>query len=172
MPNVDWPRGLWPIRHLTGGEIRTNEYTVTTGATIYIGDVVEWDSAGTVGVAEANDGVTVIGVAAQYVDDSGSAGGLKILIYDDPDIVFGIQQETGGTVAVADKGLNANHVAGSGNTTTKFSGHELSQTVATGVAQLIILGLIETPDNDWGLNANLEVIFNEHRLKGAGTAGV
>ena len=44
MANSDWPRGLWPIRSKSGGEIRTTKYTVTTGATIYIGDVVELDA--------------------------------------------------------------------------------------------------------------------------------
>lgn len=172
MANVDAPKGCWPIRHLCGGEIRANSYLVTTGATVYQGDVVERDADGTVGPAEAGDDVAVIGVAAEYVDDSGSAGGKKIAVYDDPFIVFGIQQQTGGTVAAADGGLNADHVAGSGSTTTKLSGHELSLTVATAAAQFIILGKISESTNDWGEHCDLEVIFNEHRYKGAGSAGV
>ena len=173
MANVDAPKGLWPIRHLCGGQIRANGYLVTTGVTIYQGDIVELDSAGTVGVAEAGDGVAVIGVAAEYVDDSGSAGGKKIAIYDDPFIVFGIQQQTGGSVAAADVGLSADHVAGAGNATTKLSGHELSLTLAGTAAQFFILAKISEATNDWGEHCDLEVIFNEHRYKGAaGAAGV
>ena len=172
MANVDAPKGCWPIRHLCGGQIRANSYTVTTGETIYQGDVVELDAAGTVGVAEAGDATAVIGVAAEYIDDSGSAGGKKILIYDDPNIVFGIQQQTGGTVAADDVGLSADHVAGSGSTTTKLSGHELSSTVAVTAAQFLILGKISESNNGFGEHCDLEVIFNEHRYKGAGSAGV
>ena len=172
MANVDAPKGGWPIRHLCGGEIRSNSYTVTTGATIYQGAVVELDSAGTVGESEAGDATAAIGFAAEYVDDSGSAGGKKILVYDDYNIVFGLQQQTGGSVAAADVGLCADHVAGAGNATTKLSGHELSLTVATDAAQFLILGKVSSTDNDWGEHCDLEVIFNEHRYKGAGSAGV
>ncbi len=38
MANIDAPIGFWPVRHLTGGQIRANKYIVTTGATIYQGD--------------------------------------------------------------------------------------------------------------------------------------
>ncbi len=172
MANADHARGLWPLRHKSGGEIQTEKFVVTTGVTIYQGDVVELDAAGTVGVAEAGDGVAVIGVAAEYKSDSDSAGGVEILIYTDPNIIFGIQQQSGGSVAVTDRGLSADHVAGSGSAVTKLSGHELSATVATTAAQFHILDIVSAPDNDWGLNANIEVIFNEHRYKGAGVAGV
>lgn len=172
MPNIDSPRGLWPIRHLTGGEIKTREYIVTTGATIFRGDVVELDAAGTIGVAEAGDATAACGVAANYVTDAASAGGKVIQIYDDPAIVFGIQQQTGGSVAAADVGLSADHVAGAGSAATQLSGHELSLTLGTTAAQFMILGKVESPGNDWGEHCCLEVIFNEHRYKGAGSAGV
>ena len=172
MANVDDPKGGWPIRHLCGGEIRSTPYILTTGARIYRGDVVELDAAGTVGAAEAGDATAAIGFAAEHKNDADSAGGIKILIYDDPNIVFGIQQQTGGTIAAADVGLSADHVAGSGNTTTLQSGHELSLTVDTTAAQFLILGKISESNNDWGEHCDLEVIFNEHRYKGAGSAGV
>ena len=172
MANVDAPKGLWPIRHLSGGEIRVNSYILTTGARIYQGDVVELDSAGTVGAAEAGDATAVVGIAAEHKNDADSVGSIKIAIYDDPNIVFGIQQQTGGTVAAADVGLSADHVAGSGSTTTLLSGHELSLTVDTTAAQFLILGKISESNNDWGEHCDLEVIFNEHRYKGAGSAGV
>ena len=171
MANTDNVRGLWPIGHLCGGEIRASEYTVTTSATIYQGDIVELDAAGTVGVAEAGDATAVVGVSNGYV--SSAAAGTKIMVFDDPNIIFGLQQETGGTVAAADVGLSADantYLAGS--STTKMSAVELSSTLGTTAAQFLILGKIETADNDWGENCKLRVIFNEHRYKGAGSAGV
>ncbi len=172
MANVDAPRGCWPIRHLTGGEISAHEYTVTTGATIYQGDIVELDNAGTVAPAEAGDATAVIGVAAHYVSDSESAGGKKIMVYDDPMIVFGIQQASSGSIAATDVGLSADHIAGSGNSTTKLSGHELSTTVGTTAAQFLIIGKVDNPNNAWGEHCDVEVVFNEHRYKGSGSSGV
>ena len=172
MANKDHARGLWPLRHKSGGEIQTEEFVLTTGATIYQGDLVSLAAAGTVTASTAGAGVAAIGVSSEYVSDSGSAGGKKILIYTDPNIIFGIQQASGGSIAVADRGLSADHVAGSGSSTTKLSGHELSGTVATTAAQFHILNKMSTPNNAWGEHANLEVIFNEHRYKSAGTAGV
>lgn len=171
MANRDNPRGFFPIGHLTGGEVRMREYTLTTGATAYQGDLLKIVDAGTVEAGAADIGITAIGVAAQYATDSGSAGGVKILVYDDPSIIFGVQADTGTATTAADVGETANHVAGSGSATTKLSGHELdSSDIATG-AQLKIVGLMTEPDNAWGEHSKLKVIFNEHFYKAA-VAGV
>ena len=168
MANVDFARGLTPLYHLTGGEIRTNKYTLTTGQIIYKGDILKVVAGGTVQAA-ANDGVIVVGVAANYVDDSASVGGVEVNVYDDPYIVFSIQAD-GSNVAI-DVFATANHVAGSGSSTTGLSGHELdSSDIGTG-AQLKVLGKVETPNNAWGTNVDLVVVFNEHLYKAA-VAGV
>ena len=171
MANVDNPKGAYPVGHLTGGQIRTRSYLVVASATIYKGDLLELDADGTVSVAEAGDATTVIGVAAEYKVGN-SSGTTPIQVYDDPNIIFGMQQATGGTVAQVDVGLSADHVAGAGSATTKLSGHEVSGTVATTAAQFMIIGKIDEPNNAFGEHCDLLVIFNEHRYKGAGSAGV
>ena len=171
MANADAPRGLWPIRHDLGAEIKTQEHIVTTGETIYKGDLVSAVAAGTVTASSVDDGVIVVGVAAHYVDDSGSAGGKKILVYDDPYIVFGVQADSGTSPTAADRYATANHVATTGNTTTKISKHELDASdIGTG-GQLEILGLVNDPSNTWGEHVNLEVRIAEHK-RNAAVAGV
>ena len=169
MANTDTPIGFWPLYNFVGGEIRTTEYTLTTGATVYRGDLLKIVAAGTVEAAAADIGITAIGVAAEYVTDSGSAGGKKILVYDNPYLVFGVQMDDAGTASTAaDVGQTANHLAGSGSTTTKMSGHELDMSnIGTG-AQLKIVGLINEQNNTWGANCNIAVMFNEHFYKAAG----
>lgn len=164
MANKDRPRGFWPIRHLSGGEIRVNKYTVSAGQTVYRGDLVKIVAAGTVETAAAGTGSTVIGVAAHY-----ATAGQDILVYDDPNIVFGVQGD--GTNSAADIGATADHVATAGDATTQQSKHELdSSNVGTG-AQLKIIGLVQDVNNSWGANNDLEVIINEHHYKAA-VAGV
>jgi len=172
MANKDNPKGFWPYAHLCGGEIRTMEFTVTTGATIYKGDVLKIVAGGTVEPAAADIGITGIGVAATYVDDSASAGGKEVMVYADPNIIFGVQMDDVGTASTAaDVGATANHLVTAGSTTTKMSGHELDMSdIGTG-AQLKIIGLIPEPDNAWGANCDVAVIFNEHFYKAA-VAGV
>ncbi len=170
MANVDGARGFFPTRHLSGGEVHTREYTLTTGQTVYKGDLVKLVTAGTVEEADANDGLVVCGVAAGYVDDSASAGGKKVLVYADPNIVFGIQSDTGTATAITDIGRTANHVAGAGVAATGLSGHELDASdIGTG-AQLMIIGLVDRTGNAWGAHSEVEVLINEHVARAAGTA--
>lgn len=170
MANVDNPRGFWPVRHLCGGEIRTNNYPMTASTTIYKGDLLKAVNGGTVEPSAADDGVIVVGVAAEY-KVSAATGTTEVAVYDDPNIVFGVQADTGTAVASADRFETANHVAGSGSSTTKLSGHELdSSDIATG-AQLKIIGIINEPLNSWAEHADLEVLINEHLYKAA-VAGV
>jgi len=172
MANVDNPRGFWPTRHLCGGEIRSNEYIVTTGQTIYQGDPVQIVAAGTVEVIAAGDDVKVIGAAAHYVYDGLSVGSKKIKIYDDPYIVFGVQCTTGQTPTAAEIGTSADMITyAAGSSVTYLSIMELAALSAQ-TAMFHLIGLIDSPDNIWGAHADVEVIFNEHRYKGAGTAGI
>jgi enhancing lycopene biosynthesis protein 2 len=170
MANTDTPRGFWPIRHLTGGQIRTERRVLTASATVYKGDVVKVVAAGSVEAAAANDGIIVGGVAAEY-KVAGASGTTWVNVYVDPEIVFGVQADSGTALTIAAVNATANHVAGAGSATTKMSGHELdSSDVGTG-AQLKIHGLIPREDNTWAEHADLEVTFNEHLYKAA-VAGV
>lgn len=170
MANVDNPRGMWPIGHMTGGEIRTREYIVTTSTgSIFVGDPLKVVTAGTVEVAAANDGEIIIGVAAEHVTSATAAtAGTKIQVYDDPYIVFGVQADTGTAVAATCVFSKANlNTYAAGSTTTGVSIVELdSSDIDTG-SQLKILGKIESPDNAWGEHVDLVVVFNEHFWKAA-----
>lgn len=169
MANVDNATGLSAVGHLTGAEIRTRTYTLTTGASVYKGDLVKAVAGGTVEVGAADIGTATIGVAAETVKDAASAGGKTIAIYDDPETIFAVQCDTGTAVAATDVFSTANHVAGSANTALGISGHELdsSQLAAQGGAQLKVIGLYDKADNAWGEHAKVLVIFNEHHYKAA-----
>lgn len=174
MPNIDAPIGFWVSRHLTGGEIRAKDYCVTANATIFRGDLLKVVAAGTVEASAAGGGVTVIGVAAEYKVGN-AAGTTKILVYDDPYIIFGVQMDDEGLIvsSAIDVFATANHLAGIGSTTTYLSGHELEESnIGTG-GQLRILGLCNTrdPNNAWGDWADVEVQIAQH-LFNAAVAGV
>lgn len=173
MANTDNPRGLWPVGHLCGGEIRTREFTVTTGATIYRGDILEMVSGGTVDPAAATDGVKVIGVAANYVNDSASAGGKKVQVYCDPHIIFGIQTTTGVTTTAAYIGLAADATTYAAGSTTTYNSITELDTPSAQTAMFHIVGLVQSPDNAWGEHSDVEVVFVEHRwLASAAAAGI
>ena len=172
MANKDFPRGFWPIRHHCGGTIRSHEYIVTTGQTIYTGDPVMLVAAGTAQVIAATDDVKCIGIAAHYVNDSASAGGKVIQVYDDPFIVFGVQSTTGQTPGLTEVGASADMITyAAGSSTTYNSIMELAAASAQ-TAMFHVIGKVNEVDNAWGEHCDLEVIFNEHRYKSAGTAGI
>ena len=169
MANRDNPKGLWPLYSLTGGEMRTRKYTLTTGQTVYKGDLLKVIAGGTVEEADANDGIIVIGVAAEYVD--GTVAGTEVLVYDDPYIVFGVQCDTGTVPLVSQIHATANHVAGAGSSVTKLSGHELDTSDLGTGGQLKVVGLVEEPDNAWLEHAFVAVLIAEH-FYNAAVAGV
>ena len=169
MANADRPRGLWPIRHLSGGEIRMSEWTVTTAQTIYKGDLLELVAAGTVEEGDAAKGVLIMGVAAQYV--GAASAGDKILVWDDPHIVFGIQTTDSIVTTAADIGQTGDHLGTNGSSTTLQSAHELN-TLGTNL-QLRIIGLVAQINNAWGEFSDVEVVINEHMFSdGSGVASV
>jgi hypothetical protein len=170
MANVDTPRGFWPVKHSTGGAIRATQYPMTASTTIYKGDLLKVVAAGTVEPSAADDGIIVIGVAAEY-RVSAASGTYTMLVYDDPDILFGVQADSGTAVAATAVFATADHVAGSGSATTKMSGHELdSDDIGTG-QQLEIIGKVEREDNTWAEHVDLIVRINEHK-RSAAVAGV
>jgi len=75
-----------------------------------------------------------------------------------------------------DIGNLADHVAGTGDTSTGQSKFEISGTTGTGTAGMRILGKYETPKNEFGTNGILEVTIHEHELNqhidADGTVGV
>lgn len=163
MANADTPMGAWPAINMFGGNLGQIISTkVKASQTVYQGDIVSADATGTVAAATANDGVIVVGVAAEYKVGN-SSGTTDIAIWPAYMYLFGIQTDTGTTVAATAVWATANHVAGSGNATTKMSGHELDASdLGTGL-QMRVIDKINTPSNNWGeAHVDALVIFNEH----------
>lgn len=175
MANVNAPFGLRPIRNLGSASFNgvSNPYVLKTGSTCYQGDLMSVDAAGTVVPSTANDGIKIIGVAAHYMDDSASAGGKAVQIYDDPDIIWAIMCDATGTALVAaDRFSCGNHIATAGDTTTKMSKHQWNQTsIATTAKDLKFVRLSPVVNNAFGAYAIIEVMINNHFF-GKQTAGI
>ena len=89
-----------------------------------------------------------------------------IVISDDPDALFEIQEDSvGGAIAAATGGFaNGNLVAGAGSTVTGFSGWMLQSSSVSSSAnttyQLRLIGLVRGPDNATGNYAKWIVRLN------------
>jgi len=156
MANADTPRGFWPIRHLTGGQVRMQEFPIASGYTtdIFRGDAVKLVTGGGIEAAAAGNRIVGVFQGVQYVAADGTqvyskywpntttATDIKATVWSDPNIVFGIQS--------------------AGSTTTGLSAHEINGTTSTAYAGLRVLGKINAPGNAWGTNVLLEVQVYEH----------
>lgn len=201
MPNKDAPRGLTPVKYLSGapytGGFKMYLLPSADGTATFIGDLVKL--AGSAGAA----GLTVNGIDCEgmptIAQSAAGDGGVGVvvgflplqtnletrhrtastnriaLVADDPNVVFEIQEVSGGTaLTVTEVGLNANVVVGAGNTTTGMSGMELDNTTeaATADLDLKILGRVPRPDNAIGEHCKWLVLINTHQLNNmAGIAG-
>lgn len=192
MANVQGPYGLKPVRHMTGGEVRANSYTIASGyaTDLFTGDPVLQTTDGTIIRAIGAEGVAstqTVGVfgGCVYTDAQGSrkfsaywpastvATNIEAFVYDDPRIIFEIQADGTGIVE-ADKGALANFRIAAGNTRYGRSGAYLDSTLAATGKQLRILRLINDSVNAPGAYANVEVMFVQHAILGvvAGVGGI
>jgi hypothetical protein len=187
MANVDAPNGFTPIRHLTGGTIRTTELPIAkeTAAAIFSGDLVELLATGYIKVATAITtvhagvfaGCSYTNAAGEHVFSKywpaaqatlGDADAIGY-VYSDPDIVFAAQ--TAGTAAFADNGALLDLTATAGDTSTGRSRQEVNEAAST-VDTFQQLGLVKKPDNAWGTNGEIEVLIHLHAYSRAAGAGV
>lgn len=192
MANSNTPMGLRPVAHRNGAPYNgaaTRYYVpASDGTALYIGDPVvvggTADANGIMSVVKATaaGGAYMLGpvVAVDPVEGAG-AGGRDSTVYraasteryvwvaDDPDLVFEIQEDAvGGALAVADVGLNADWIAGTGSAITGLSGAMLdtSTKATTATLQLRILGFSQRVDNEVGVaNAKVRVSINLHSLR-------
>jgi len=175
MANRDAPSGARPLRHLTGGNaFRMNPYSVDASSTpaIFVGDFVALAADGNVSPAAA--GARLLGVVGAIAGDydnltrrylpASTAG--TVWVYDDPDIVFAIQEDSdSSTLAATSVGARADHIAGTGSTTTSISGHEIdSSDLATDDGGLRLLGKVDRADNAYGANCEWQVVIMEHEF--------
>lgn len=189
MANINAPRGLTPVRHLSGMSWNgaTNDYPIASGynVSLYIGDPVKAVTGGTIERAEPGD--VILGVfrgcsysstdinqgthpfQKTYWKAGTQAADAMAVVVDDPGVIFEVQAN--GVLAADGVFANADLAAGAGSTLTGISGFQLDvATLAATAAQLRILRLVPRPDNAFGANAKVEVLINEHTFKA--TAGI
>jgi len=187
MANKDAAFGFRPARSMSGGEIRTEEYSIAstyTTAAIYTGQVVELVAGGGIEAAAAGDtqqGGVFGGVFytdpttskptySAYWPTSTAATDAVASVYADPNLVFEAQHDGSATVA---NNNNANHdfVGVAGSTTTGLSTSEIDTSTYTTTASggFRQIGMSKDPDNSdtSADNANAYVMFNtgEHAYK-------
>lgn len=194
MANTDAAYGLKPIRHMTGGEIRLDEYPIASGyaTSIFTGDPVLQHSDGTLIIAVGTAGtpsVQTFGVfqGVEYTDSTGAvvfkpywpasttATNIKAKVITDPNVVFAIQSDATG-VAAADVGQLCDVEIVAGSTKTGKSGTNLDMSTGSGTTgkHLRILRIIDDGENVAGAYADVEVVWAEHALKGvvSGVGGI
>lgn len=200
MANTSRPMGLSPLEYLDGspytGKARMY-YIPSTDINAYaIGDPVALggsaDASGVSSVVLATAGATnpVLGaiVGAPGVVYGGAqidpattgnstvvpatkTKGYYVLVSDDPNIVYEMQEGgAGAALAATAVGLNTNLVAAANN---GFASQWVFDNAATGAGatlQIQLLGLVNRVDNAFGAYAKWKVRINVHPFK-AGTAG-
>lgn len=175
MANENKPHGFRAVRHLSGGVVQTNEYTIAAAyaTNIFRGDVVEQVTGGDIEQAEATS-ADCIGVfdGCRYKNASGeqifspywpsdsNATEIKAFVYDDPNIIFRVQGDATGHAKVKIFG-QSDHTVAAGDVKTGVSKTILSTTVGT-TGNFRILRLVNDGENAWGAYNDLEVIFAEH----------
>lgn len=174
------PYGFRPYRHLSGGVIRTSEYPISASNTtkIHTGSPVKIAS-GYLDLAAA--GNTMVGVFAgvMYVNAAGeqkfsrywtgeaSATDIRALVWDDPDILFSVQDDgVGDYLTQADMGTTGDHTAGTASDTTGVSGAMLDTSTVGTDAGFRVIELVPKVGNAFGTqNGNtceVVVLINEH----------
>lgn len=183
MANADTPFGFRPVRYVSGAPYNgaVTKYSVPSGdgTAIFLGDPVKL--AGTSqtirgrvyrDVAQAATGDAVIGVVVGVEAETNASLIYRaastqrvLLVADDPNLLFEIQEVSGGTALAAnDIGLNADFVVGTGSTNTGWSGVELNNSgEATTAEDVQIVGLVDREDNAVGEHAKWLVRLNKHQ---------
>lgn len=170
MANANFVTGLRPVGVF--GQTyqgRVTQYSVPAGdaTAIFVGDPVK--NVGTsqfingqtyADVAQCATGDVITGIVVGTLADTrdsllyrAASTQRVLLVCDDPNALFEIQQVTGGTPLTAnDVGLNANFVVAAGSTVTGQSGVTLDNATeaTTNTLDLKIMGMVNRADNDPG----------------------
>ena len=194
MANADRPSGLSPIQYLNGapwtGGGRVYCIPSTDTNAYAIGDPMasagSADAAGipTVILATAGTGNPIRGVLVSaggtvyggaFADPTNlnttvipatKTKAYYVLVVDDPNVIFEVQEVSGGTAFTATEvGLNANLVAGTNN--GYVSGWEVNNSgeTTTATLQVRLLQLAPRRDNVFGEHAKWWVLINNHELR-------
>ena len=183
MANQDAAFGFKPTRHLTGGQIRTEEYAIAAnhGTSIFNGQVVEAVAAGGIEQAAAGD-TQQIGVfgGCFFTDPSTSkptfkafypastnASDIVASVFADPFIVFEAQHDGTGTAAMNNSAID--FTGTSGSTLSGQSTSELDTSESGTSGNFKQIGISKDPENSdtSSANANAYCVINtgEHIFK-------
>lgn len=185
MANADAPRGLKPLRYLSGAPYNgaCNKYYVPSSdsTAIYVGGLVKpAGSADADGVMSVTGNVAtgnpVLGVVVAVVPVTADSTIYRaasteryVFVADDPNLVFEVQEDSVGGALAATAVGNAADLTGftSGSTTTGLSAIEIDSSTATasgdGTEDVLVVGLSPSPaENTIGTNANWLVRLNNH----------
>ena len=187
MANSNAPYGFRAVRHLTGGCVSTNEYTIASAyaANIWSGDPVNIVADGTIQVAA--DGVAdACGIfsGCSYVNAAGDqvfskywptgtvATEIKALVFDDPFIIFSVQSDaTGLTSAAVGNFVDWELVDGDATIGISNTNLDASTSISDTILSMRVLRLVDNPENESGAYSEVEVLFAEHAFLATG-AGV
>lgn len=199
MANANLARGFMPAMHRNGahwnGAYRVYYVPSTYNTALYIGDPVIIVTASTetlgipiVGIATAGGGAYAIGsvvgvmtggnpavpvLQSSNVYHPASTAGY-VAVADDPDLLFEAQEDgLGGAMGIGCVGRNVDMIAGTGSTTSGYSGWMLDSSTlqTTATLQMRIVYPVIREDNDPTLTlAKWLVSFNLHSLRN--TSGI
>jgi hypothetical protein len=185
MANTSVVNGAVPVRSRLGAPYtgQVHLYSVPSGdsTAILIGDFVKLaGTSQTIGdaiysdVARAATGDVIVGVCTGAIPATRDSTIYReasvqriIAVCDDPNMMFEIQESSGGTAFTAnDIGLNANFVVAAGSTVTGFSGTTVdnSTEATTNTLDLKLVGFANRPNNEVGASAKWIVQINRHQF--------
>lgn len=192
MANNNAPFGLRPVSTVNGqpfsGAVRTYSVAAGDGTAIFLGDAVK--SVGTSqiingspykDVAQAASGDVILGVVVGVAPANRDSLTYRaastqrlLLVADDPDLLFEVQQGNSGTALNAnDIGLNVNLTVVAGSTVTGYSASVIDNASeqTTNTLDLKIIALVDRPDNDIGTSVSSGTVasrflvrINRHEL--------
>jgi hypothetical protein len=186
MANADNADGLKPACYLNGAPYngQAQEYDVLVGDTVQvmIGDLVKLGGTSLTGRPTATIAASldvVLGVCVAVIPEDrdsniyrGASVARTILVADDPQILFEVQED--GAIALASIGLNCNLITAVGSTFTGMSGWELdsSQVSTKNTYDVQVVRGVDRADNLLAsTNARYLVRLNNHQFVD-GTTGV
>jgi hypothetical protein len=168
MANVNAPFGLRPtMRTISGGagSLVPAHKVVGYGTALFKHDAVTHAASGTKATLAIDAAITpgttpVLGVNLVY---GAASTATDHTIVSAKDAIFVIQGDgTGAYLIASTMNKNANLALTAGNTGTKMSKHQLSETslATTNTLDLRVRGLFQAPDNVLGQYAKVFVTFN------------
>src|SRR3990167_885100 len=174
MPNISRITGLRPIAQ-PYGSLQANVYEAATGTALFMYHPVDLDAGGRVVLATPNSGNLMIGTIVGLADDAlgppsdsfsgyipanpasiNSAGLVKVLVADDPNQLFLIEEDTGGTALASTNRGNGGSFTYIGTTGSTVSGVASVVLDRSGVdsvnanQQFRLIKKWDKPDNDYG----------------------